>query len=555
MQTSKLSPVRRFWLLLKPDKLEIRNLYIYAIIIGLLNLVLPLGIQSIINLIQGGEVSTSWLVLVGLVAAALALSGILQINQLRITENLQQKFFTRAAFEFAYRIPRIRLEQLFKEYAPELMNRFFDIVSIQKGTTKILIDFSSASIQVLFGMILLSLYHPFFIVFSLFLISIIIGIFYFTIRSGLKTSLEESKHKYRIAHWLEELARSNTTFKLAGNPNLPMDRINKQSSQYINAREKHFGILRKQYSLMIVFKVLVAVGLLLIGGLLVIDQQMNIGQFVAAEIVILLIVNSVEKVILSFETIYDVLTSLEKIGQVMDLELEKNGGMAPKQSEQGIQLELMNISYKYPQEQRFIIDNLSLNIKANERVLITGRNDSGKSTLLYLVGGLLTPIDGSISIDGIPSKNYEYDQLRSQIGGYLRDETLFEGTLLENITLGMEGASLDNVKWAIENLNLARTIRQLGDGYHTRIYPQGKQFSKSTVAKILLARAIINKPRLLLLENSFSVFSTEDRLNILNFLLSREQQWTVLVSSSQPIDIPELIDQEIILKGGKIINN
>jgi ABC-type bacteriocin/lantibiotic exporter with double-glycine peptidase domain len=554
MQTSKLSPVRRFWLLLKPDKLEIRNLYIYAIIIGLLNLVLPLGIQSIINLIQGGEVSTSWLVLVGLVAAALSLSGILQINQLRITENLQQKFFTRAAFEFAYRIPRIRLEQLFKEYAPELMNRFFDIVSIQKGTTKILIDFSSASIQVLFGMILLSLYHPFFIVFSLFLISIIIGIFYFTIRSGLKTSLEESKHKYRIAHWLEELARSNTTFKLAGNPKLPMDRINEQSSKYINAREKHFGILRKQYSLMIVFKVLVAVGLLLIGGLLVIDQQMNIGQFVAAEIVILLIVNSVEKVILSFETIYDVLTSLEKIGQVMDLELEKDGGMAPQQSDQGIQLELMNISYKYPQEQRFIIDNLSLNIKANERVLITGRNDSGKSTLLYLVGGLLNPTDGSISIDGIPSKNYEYDQLRSQIGGYLRDETLFEGTLLENITLGMEGASLDNVKWAIENLNLSRTIRQLGDGYHTRIYPQGKQFSKSTVAKILLARAIINKPRLLLLENSFSVFSAEDRLSILNFLLSREQQWTVLVSSSQPIDIPELIDQEIILKGGKIIN-
>jgi ABC-type bacteriocin/lantibiotic exporter with double-glycine peptidase domain len=554
MQASKLSPIRRFWLLLKPDKLEIRNIYIYAIIIGLLNLVLPLGIQSIINLIQGGEVSTSWLVLVGLVAAALSLSGILQINQLRITENLQQKFFTRAAFEFTYRIPRIRLEQLFKEYAPELMNRFFDIVSIQKGTTKILIDFSSASIQVLFGMILLSLYHPFFIVFSLFLISIIIGIFYFTIRSGLKTSLEESKHKYRIAHWLEELARSNTTFKLAGNPDLPMERTNKQTADYVDARERHFGILRKQYSLMIVFKVLVAVGLLLIGGLLVIDQQMNIGQFVAAEIVILLIVNSVEKVILSFETIYDVLTSLEKIGQVMDLELEKDGGMSPKESDEGIELELMNISYKYPQEQRHIIDNLSLNIKSNERVLVTGRNDSGKSTLLYLVGGLLSPVDGSISIDGIPSKNYEYDQLRSQIGGYLRDETLFEGTLLENITLGMEGATLENVKWAIENLNLSKTIRQLGDGYHTRIYPQGKQFSKSTVAKILLARAIINKPRLLLLENSFSVFSAEDRNSILTFLLSREQRWTVLVSSSQPIDIPELIDQEIILKGGKIIN-
>ena len=554
METTKLSPIRRFWLLLKPDKLEIRNIYIYAIIIGLLNLVLPIGIQSIINLIQGGAVNTSWIILIILVAAAIALSGILQINQLRITENLQQKIFTRAAFEFTYRIPRIRLEQLFKHYAPELMNRFFDVVSIQKGMTKILIDFSSASIQVLFGLILLSLYHPFFIVFSLLLVVIIVSIFWLTMRRGLKTSLEESKHKYFLAHWLEELARSNTTFKLAGNSDLPMQRTNEQTEHYTNARENHFTILRWQYSLMVVFKVLVAVGLLLIGGLLVIDQQMNIGQFVAAEIVILLIVSSVEKVILSFETIYDVLTSLEKLGQVTDLELEKDGGISLNETGKGIELTLSNISYHYPQEKRLVIDDVSLSIKSKERILITGRNDSGKSTLLYLIGGLLSPTNGSIFIDGIPGSNYEYDQLRSQIGGYLRDETLFEGTLLENITLGRENVDFENVKWAIDKLNLRETVQQLGDGYHTRIFPQGKQFSKSTVAKILLARAIATRPRLLLLENSLSVFSNGDRESILSFLLNREHEWTVLLSSSQPLDFPELIDQEIILESGKIIH-
>ena len=554
METTKLSPVKRFWLLLKPDKLEIRNIYIYAIIIGLLNLVLPIGIQSIINLIQGGAVNTSWVILIILVATAIALSGVLQINQLRITENLQQKIFTRAAFEFTYRIPKIKLEQLFKQYAPELMNRFFDVVSIQKGITKILIDFSSASIQVLFGLILLSLYHPFFIVFSLLLVLIIVFIFWMTIRSGLKTSLEESKHKYLLAHWLEELARSNSTFKLAGNTNLPMNRTNELAGDYNKARENHFKILRWQYSLMVVFKVLVAVGLLLIGGLLVIDQQMNIGQFVAAEIVILLIVNSVEKVILNFETIYDVLTSLEKLGQVTDLELERNKGIIMAQTDKGIELELNNISYQYPEEERLVINDLSLVIKSKERVLITGKNDSGKSTLLYLVSGLLSPSKGSISIDGIPGHNYEYDHLRSQIGGYLRDETLFEGTLLENITLGRENASFENVKWAIKNLNLSQTINQLGDGYHSRIYPQGKQFSKSTVAKILLARAIADKPRLLLLENSFSVFSIEDRLDILTFLLNREHNWTVLLSSSQELELPHLIDHEVILENGKIIN-
>jgi ABC-type bacteriocin/lantibiotic exporter with double-glycine peptidase domain len=374
-------------------------------------------------------------------------------------------------------------------------------------------------------------------------------------KRGLRTSLEESKHKYLLAHWLEELARSNTTFKLAGKTELPMQRTNEQAGHYTNARENHFKVLRWQYALMIVFKVLVAVGLLLIGGLLVIDQQMNIGQFVAAEIVILLIVNSVEKVILSFETIYDVLTSLEKLGQVTDLELEKDGSVLFEENEDGIALDLTNVSYHYPQEQKLAIDSVSMKIKSRERVLVTGKNDSGKSTLLYLVGGLLSPTNGSISIDNIPTINYDYEDLRSQLGGYLRDENLFEGTLIENITLGKPDISFEQVKWATDNLNLKDLVKQLDDGYNTRIFPLGKQFSKSTVSKILLARAIVNKPRLLLLENSFSVFSEEDRNDILRFLLDRKHNWTVLLSSSQPIALPELIDKEIILNKGQIINS
>ena len=554
MDTKKLSPIGRFWLLLKPDKLEIRNLYLYAIIIGLLNLVLPIGIQSIINLIQGGAVNTSWLVLIALVAGAISLSGIMQINQLRITENLQQKIFTRAAFEFTYRVPKIRLEELFKQYAPELMNRFFDIISIQKGITKILLDFSSSSIQILFGLVLLSLYHPFFIVFSLLLIILIVSIFWFTMKSGMKTSLIESKHKYVIAHWLEEIARSNISFKLSGKSDLTLNRTNNHAIDYNESRENHFSILRFQYGMMVVFKVLVAVGLLLIGGLLVIDQQMNIGQFVAAEIVILLIVNSVEKAILSFETIYDVLTSLEKVGQVTDMPLEKDGGIKLEESAAGIELGINNISYNYPQEQKLALKNLSLSIKANERVFFTGRSDSGKSTLLYLVSGLLSPNTGSITIEDIPINNFDFDQLRGHIGGYLRDETLFEGTLLENITLGREKATLENVKWAINAVGLSSLVTQLPEGYEARILPLGKQFSKSTVSKILIARAIVDKPRLLLLENSFSMFSPDDRTRLLKFLLDRDHKWTVLISSSQPIDLPDLIDRKVVLENGEIIS-
>ncbi len=552
MKTEQLSPTSRFWRLLKPDGQEIRNLYIYSVIIGLLNLSLPIGIQAVINLIQGGAVSTSWIVLTILVAVAIALSGILQINQLRITENLQQKIFTRAAFEFTYRIPRIRLEQLFKQYAPELMNRFFDVISVQKGITKILIDFSAASIQVVFGLVLLSLYHPFFIVFSLLLVIMIIAIFKYTMKLGMTTSLRESKHKYQVAHWLEEIARSNTTFKLAGKTGITMDRTDNHVEEYIEARENHFTILKWQYTLMVVFKVLVAVGLLLIGGLLVIEQQMNIGQFVAAEIVILLVVSSVEKVILSFETIYDILTALEKLGQITDLELEKEGGISLNVASGGVNVDIEQLSYQYPQEQKIAINKVSLKISAGERVLVTGNNDSGKSTLLYLISGLLTPISGSVLIEGIPLNNYNFEQLRSYIGGYLRDESLFEGTLFENIALGREGATPENVRWSIEISGLKGLIGSLPNGYDTIILPHGKQFSKSTVAKLLIARAIADKPKLLLLENSFSVFSTEDRKRILSALLDRQYPWTIIMSSSQPIDVSDMIDQRIEMSNGEI---
>jgi len=325
-----LTPVQRFWKLLSPDKAEIRNVYVYAVFNGLVTLSLPLGIQSIINHIQGGQVNTAWVVLVGVVLLGVLFSGILQVQQMRITENLQQKIFTRAAFEFAYRIPRLKLESLFGQYAPELMNRFFDVVAVQKGLSKILIDFSTALIQVVFSLVLLSLYHPFFIMFSFILIVLVYVIFRFTARQGLESSLKESKMKYAVAHWLEELARTKLTFKLAGETNLPLEKVNGAVDNYLEYREGHFKILIKQFSLMIGFKILVASGLLIIGSILVMEQQMNIGQFVASEVIILLILNSVEKLIQSLESIYDILTSLEKIGYVTDLEMEKSEGLVPE---------------------------------------------------------------------------------------------------------------------------------------------------------------------------------------------------------------------------------
>lgn len=533
MNNSELTPLKRFWLLLKPDKKEIRNIYVYAVFYGLVNLSLPIGIQAIINLIQGGQMSTSWIILVVFVILGIAISGILQVSQLKITEHLQQKIFTRAAFEFAYRIPKIKLEAMYKHYAPELMNRFFDVISIQKGLSKILIDFSTASIQTFFGLILLSLYHPFFIVFSLILIILIYSIFKLTTKRGLETSLKESKSKYDVAHWLEELARTSVSFKLAGVTDLPLERTDESVKSYISARESHFKILVSQYSLMILFKVLVAAGLLIVGSILVMEQQMNIGQFVAAELIILLVLGSVEKLILCLESIYDVLTALEKVGQVTDLELELNTGMdiTEKINNQPLSVELSQVNFSYPGEKRLIFKDASLKINAGDRVMIMGNSDSGKTTLLYLFAALYKVQSGSISYNNLPMGNLNPNLLRSVIGDCLMDELLFEGTILENITMGRENATFDNVAWAIDNLGLTDFIKSLPSGYDTEIYPQGKQFAKGIVDKLIMARSIADKPRLLLIKDAFTSLVGSEREKIMNFLTAPENPWTLIISS------------------------
>lgn len=552
VQTTK--PLQRFWGLLKPDRREIGNVYVYAVFNGLVNLSLPLGIQAIINLIQGGRMNTAWYVLVGFVVAGIAVTGVLQIFQLRITENLQQKIFSRAAFEFVYRIPRIRMESIYRHYAPELMNRFFDTMSVQKGLAKILIDFSAASLQVLFGLLLLSLYHPFFILFSVILILLIYAIFQFTGAKGLRTSLAESKEKYRVAHWLEELARTQVTFKLAGDTNLPLHRVDRRVGDYLKARQSHFGVLLQQYSLMVGFKVLVASGLLILGGILVMDQQMNVGQFVAAEIIILLVMASVEKLVLSMETIYDVLTSLEKIGQVTDLELEGGGAIDLGEAcpEGGLSVHLDRVSFSYPDRGRKTLDDLSLQIAGGEKVMITGSTGSGKSTLLSILAGLYEVHEGSVAYAGLARTSLAPDSVRAVIGDVLSQEQLFEGSVLENITMGRQQIGLDEVRQLVRNMGLETFINSLPQGLETQLDPGGKKLPRGIVQKLLLVRSMVHRPKLLLLERALEYIESSERNRIIDFLTDQRNDWTMIAVSDDPY-LASRCTRVVTLEDGRII--
>ena len=531
----KMTAAQRFFRMLAPNKKELTELYIFAIISGLIALSIPLGIQSIINLIQGGEVSASWILLIVIVIFGYLFSGILQILQLRIVENLQKDIFARSAFEFTFRIPRIKMHELFNQYAPELMNRFFDTISVQKGLSKILVDFSTATLQIIFGLILLSFYHPFFIIFSFLVIVLVFLIGRYIFHRGLKSSYTESKYKYKVAFWLEEVARTHNTFRLSCDNEFPLHKTDKLVNSYLNAREDHFKILVRQYYLFMFFKIAVAAGFLFMGGMLVINEQMNIGQFVAAEIIVLLLIASSEKLLLSLEAVYDLLTSIEKIGQVMDFELEKTEGFADASltPKAGLKVDIQDIYFSYPEAQKHILNGVNLQIEPGENVLLSGGGGSGKTTLLRLMTALYDPQLGSIRYDDIPVQNYKIDYLRQMIAECISEDAIFDGTLLENLTLGRK-IPLDEVHEVCLAIGLDSFINEQKEGYEVHLGPSGKKAPKSVAEKITIVRNLLKKPRLFLVEDFFGDMTADEKKKIFEYITSPDKKYSLLVVSNDP---------------------
>lgn len=549
-----LSPTQRLFRLFGTERKDISYILIYALIIGLLSLALPLGLQTTIEFISGGVFFSSVYILIGLVILGVLAMGVLQIVQVSIVEQLQRRVFVKAALEFAYRLPRIRLEALTKSYAPELVNRFFDITTIQKGLPKLLLDLSSGAIQVLFGLVLLSLYHPFFVFFSMFLVAVLALLFYFTGPRGLNSSISESKYKYQVVQWLEEIARTMKSFKLAGETDLPVRRIDQLAGNYIQYRKKHFGVLLTQFYSFVFFKVAITGGLLIMGTVLVVDRQITLGQFVASEVIIILVLNAVEKLILYADVVYDLLTAVDKVSHVTDLPLEKSGGLdLPKhQVGKGYGIMLRGLGYAYPDDPTPVLENINLDIRAGERVCICGPGGSGKSTLADVVGGLLTDYSGGVAINGYSLRDLDITHLRNKVAKNISPDDIFEGTIYENITIGRPTARVEDVLRVTEEVGLAQTLQALPDGLNTRVISGGKGLSSSALHRLILSRCLAKNPELIILNDFFSGLSKADKLDLIRCVINPGSKWTLLAVSNDPL-VMASCDRVIVVDQGRVV--
>jgi ABC-type branched-subunit amino acid transport system ATPase component len=489
----------------------------------------------------------------GVIVLATVLNGWMNIHQLNISEHVRQMLFVRGAFDFVHRIPRLDLQRLVRGYVPEMMNRFFDVVAIQSSLQKALMDFSTAFFQMIFGLLLLSFYHPIFIALTL----ILLLLFYFVIvllgKKALYYSIKESGHKYKVVFWLEEMARLSTTIRLLPSLEPGIRKMDAEVDAYLEDRNAHYRILKIQYWGLVIMKLLVIGSLMALGIILLQKQQINLAQFVAAEIVVLLIISSLEKIIFQMDSIYDLITSVTKVAHVADLPLKEASTVAPEQRSEikakgPLSLSLSNLSFKYDDSTQWKFRDLNLQVQAGQKICISGRGGSGKNTLLKLLTGIYSASQGQLLIDQKPLEWIDRLTLNKRLGHCLNTEGVFEETLYNNIDLG-SGCTADQIMQACNEVGLKSYLEHLEEGLFTPLQSEGSPLSATAAKRVVLARSLVHQPGLMIYEDVFTSLTQDEKAELYRTLTN--QPWTLVAFSNDPL-LQQACDLRYELINGQI---
>lgn len=539
-------PTTRLWGLILSEKYDVSLVVLYSIGVGILSLAIPVTAMAVVNTAAMATLLQQLIVLCVALFLSLGVAAVLHCVQNVVVEFLQQRIFVRVVADLAYRLPRIELKAYDRHHGPELVNRFFDVLTVQKATAILLLDGISVILHIAIGLLLLAFYHHLLLAFAIILLSGLLFIVFVLGRGALDTAIRESLTKYEVAGWLEEIARHPVAFKLHGGPRFAQDRADALAREYLLARQEHFWILLRQFMFTVALQVTASTALLGLGGFLVIQEQLTLGQLVAAEIVVTLVVASFTKLSKQLENYYDLLAAVDKLGHLLELPLERQTGEAHQARTKGASVRIHNVSFAYDTGRRPVLDGFELDIQPGERLAIVGPNGSGKSTLADLLFGTTTPTDGHITIDDADLRDVRLQSLREHVA-IVKGIEIFDGTILENIRMGRDEMSFAEVRRALTAVGLLEDVLDLPDGLNTRLGTGGTPLSLGQCERLMLARAIAGQPRLLILDEVLDDMDREVRSEVMPAIFGKEALWTLIVITHSK-EVAQLCDRQVVIR-------
>ncbi len=521
------TPLERLAELIRLDRSDLWLLLTYTILTGIFALAVPLAAQALVNTIAAGISAQPLVVLTLLVGVGLLIAGCLKLAQIKLVELFQQRVFARVALDLGVRLPRIRQSALADQYAPELVNRFFDTLTIQKTGAKILLDGLAAALQAIVGLVLISFYSPFLLLFGVVLLVAFLFICFVLGIGGLRTSIHESVQKYKVAEWLEELARCHISFKMDGVQPFLTARTDQLVLNYIHARTQHFSVVWRQSVGNYLFQALASAGTLGIGGWLVINRSLTLGQLVAAELIVVSVLMALDKLVRLADQVYDLLTALDKVGHITDLPMERPHGRPIPSQGGGATVECRGVRFSHVPGVP-VLAGIDLRVERGQRVSLVGASGAGKTTLANLLCGLDDPSHGIVEVNGVDVRIADLDELRRLTGFVSDDNEIFEGTIEENVAVGRPDVKTLEVRWALGQAQLLEDLVRFTEGIRSPLVSSGRNLSNGQQQRLLIARAIADRPHLLILDEAFTGIDDRTKLRILDALYSPDNPWTII---------------------------
>ncbi|MEL6183723.1 MAG: ABC transporter ATP-binding protein [Myxococcota bacterium] len=520
--------LRRLWGLLASEREDLQAIVIYAVAAGLFTLTIPIAVQTLVNTVAFGALFQPLVVTTVLVIAGLALYGSLTALEVYVVELLQRRIVVRVVGDLAYRVPRARTSALDRIYGPEQLNRFFDVFTIHKATAQLLIDGLDLALKGVIGLLLLAFYHPFFLAFDVVLIMALAVVLFWLGRGGMRTAIIESKKKYRLAGWLEELGRKPAAFKPLAASKLAYDRADSLTRDFLVARIAHFRVVLRQTVGSLAIYALASGLLLGLGGWLVMQGQLTLGQLVAAELVLTTVVTSFAKMGKHLESFYDLVAAVDKVGALFDLPIEEDGGDGTPEAPNGAGSSLEMQSVDVELAGHTVFRNLDLTLSPGDRVAVLGASGSGKSLVAEVLFGLRPVRRGSVRVDGAHIEDIPLGVLRNRVS-VARIDDVVHGSLMDNVRLGDASVTAVDARRALEEAELGAVLQRLPEGMDTEILPGGRPLTESESARLVLARAMAAKPSLLVVDGLLDIQDETTRLELGRRLCSPERPWTLMV--------------------------
>ena len=526
-----MKPFARLVTLLRPEWSDIWIILVFAFIVGLLTLATPIAVESLVNTVAFGRLLQPVVVLSLILLIFLAFSAAMRGLQTYVAELVQRRLFARVSGDLAFRLPRVSSEASDGIYLPELTNRFFDIVTVQKVAAGLLLDGIGLILSALIGMAVLAFYHPWLLGFDIVMMAVIAFIIFVLGKGAVNSAVKESKHKYYMAGWLEDISGCRVTFQSAGGSDLALERADKLVHNYLEARQSHFRILMRQILFALGLQAVASTVLLGLGGWLVVEEQLTLGQLVAAELIVTVIVGAFAKLGKHMESFYDLLASVDKLGHLFDLQMEEPDGLLEMRGRGPAAVSAERLNYTGGGSKR-IGQDLSFDVRPGESLALLGCSGCGKSTTLDLLFGLRTSKSGQLSIDGYDPMDLRSDVLRSEVS-LVRAGEIFTGTVEENVHLHRSYVSSTDVRQALEDVGLYDILMTYPKGFDTKVFSNGAPLSSAQQNLLLIARAIASKPRLLLLDEVLDGIPDEELDTVIQTLLRKDRPWSLIVATGR----------------------